>query len=78
MPPSQPFLPLSDSGALYDSDESGAEDDEDNDDAFLSDTQITEHSDPNSYRYGPASPVGGPKEVYIVFTLSEDELLPCV
>lgn len=49
-PPSQPFLPLSDSNALYDSDESGAEDDEDDDDAFLSDTQITEHSDPNSYR----------------------------
>lgn len=49
-PPSQPFLPLSDSNALCDSDESGAEDDEDDDDAFLSDTQITEHSDPNSYR----------------------------
>lgn len=48
--PSQPFLPLSDSNALCDSDESGAEDDEDDDDAFLSDTQITEHSDPNSYR----------------------------
>ncbi|XP_029901913.1 dmX-like protein 2 isoform X4 [Myripristis murdjan] len=47
----KPFLPLSDSGALYDSDESGAEDDEDNDDAFLSDTQITEHSDPNSYSW---------------------------
>lgn len=47
----QPFLPLSDSGALYDSDESGAEDDDDDDDdAFLSDTQMTEHSDPNSYR----------------------------
>lgn len=49
-PTSQPFLPLSDSNALCDSDESGAEDDEDDDDAFLSDTQITEHSDPNSYR----------------------------
>lgn len=49
-PSSQPFLPLSDSNALYDSDESGAEDDEDDDDAFLSDTQMTEHSDPNSYR----------------------------
>lgn len=48
--PSQPFLPLSDSNALCDSDESGAEDDEDDDDAFLSDTQMTEHSDPNSYR----------------------------
>lgn len=47
----QPFLPLSDSGALYDSDESGASDNEDDDDAFLSDTQMTEHSDPNSYRW---------------------------
>uniref|UniRef100_A0A3Q2ZV78 Dmx-like 2 n=1 Tax=Kryptolebias marmoratus TaxID=37003 RepID=A0A3Q2ZV78_KRYMA len=46
----KPFLPLSDSNALCDSDESGAEDDED-DDAFLSDTQITEHSDPNSYSW---------------------------
>lgn len=47
----KPFLPLSDSNALCDSDESGAEDDEDDDDAFLSDTQITEHSDPNSYSW---------------------------
>ncbi|XP_070692350.1 dmX-like protein 2 isoform X2 [Pempheris klunzingeri] len=47
----KPFLPLSESNALYDSDESGAEDDEDDDDAFLSDTQITEHSDPNSYSW---------------------------
>ncbi|XP_072237003.1 dmX-like protein 2 isoform X3 [Leuresthes tenuis] len=47
----KPFLPLSDSNALYDSDESGAEDDEDDDDAFLSDTQITEHSEPNSYSW---------------------------
>ncbi|XP_023669731.2 dmX-like protein 2 isoform X1 [Paramormyrops kingsleyae] len=46
----KPFLPLSDSGALYDSDESVASDDED-DDAFLSDTQMTEHSDPNSYSW---------------------------
>lgn len=46
----QPFLPLSDSNALCDSDESGAEDDDDDDDAFLSDTQMTEHLDPNSYR----------------------------
>lgn len=50
VPPSQPFLPLSDSNALCDSDESGAEDDDDDDDAFLSDTQMTEHLDPNSYR----------------------------
>uniref|UniRef100_A0A8K9XMC7 Dmx-like 2 n=1 Tax=Oncorhynchus mykiss TaxID=8022 RepID=A0A8K9XMC7_ONCMY len=48
----KPFLPLSDSGALYDSDESGEEDDDDDDDdAFLSDTQMTEHSDPNSYSW---------------------------
>ncbi|XP_075934196.1 dmX-like protein 2 isoform X11 [Anarhichas minor] len=47
----KPFLPLSDSNALCDSDESGTEDDEDDDDAFLSDTQITEHSDPNSYSW---------------------------
>ncbi|XP_051512650.1 dmX-like protein 2 isoform X3 [Myxocyprinus asiaticus] len=47
----KPFLPLSDSGALYDSDESGASDNEDDDDAFLSDTQMTEHSDPNSYSW---------------------------
>ncbi len=47
----QPFLPLSDSGALCDSDESGGSDDEDDDDAFLSDTQMTEHSEPNSYRW---------------------------
>ncbi|XP_035538260.1 dmX-like protein 2 isoform X3 [Morone saxatilis] len=47
----KPFLPLSDSNALCDSDESGAEDDEDDDDAFLSDTQMTEHSDPNSYSW---------------------------
>lgn len=46
----QPFLPLSDSGALCDSDESGGSDNEDDDDAFLSDTQMTEHSEPNSYR----------------------------
>ncbi|KAG5848989.1 hypothetical protein ANANG_G00105310 [Anguilla anguilla] len=47
----KPFLPLSDSGALYDSDESGPSDDEDDDDAFFSDTQVTEHSDPNSYSW---------------------------
>ncbi|XP_035251721.1 dmX-like protein 2 isoform X3 [Anguilla anguilla] len=47
----KPFLPLSDSGALYDSDESGASEDEEDEDAFLSDTQITEHSDPNSYSW---------------------------
>ncbi|KAM6950270.1 dmX-like protein 2 isoform 3-T3 [Lycodopsis pacificus] len=48
----KPFLPLSDSNALCDSDESATEDDEDDDDdAFLSDTQITEHSDPNSYSW---------------------------
>lgn len=45
----QPFLPLSDSGVIYDSDESVHSDDEE-DDAFFSDTQIQEHQDPNSYR----------------------------
>uniref|UniRef100_A0A8C9RST4 Dmx-like 2 n=1 Tax=Scleropages formosus TaxID=113540 RepID=A0A8C9RST4_SCLFO len=47
----KPFLPPSDSGALYDSDESVASDDEDDEDAFLSNTQMTEHSDPNSYSW---------------------------
>ncbi|XP_052438398.1 dmX-like protein 2 isoform X2 [Carassius gibelio] len=47
----KPFLPLSDSGAMYDSDESGGSDNEDDDDAFLSDTQMTEHSEPNSYSW---------------------------
>ncbi|KAL2088919.1 hypothetical protein ACEWY4_015818 [Coilia grayii] len=47
----KPFLPPSDSGALYDSDESGASDNDDDDDAFLSDTQMTEHSDPTSYSW---------------------------
>ncbi|XP_026865664.2 dmX-like protein 2 isoform X1 [Electrophorus electricus] len=46
----KPFLPISNSGALYDSDESGASDDED-EDAFLSNTQMTEHSNPNSYSW---------------------------
>uniref|UniRef100_A0A8C9A390 Dmx like 2 n=1 Tax=Prolemur simus TaxID=1328070 RepID=A0A8C9A390_PROSS len=44
----KPFLPLSDSGVIYDSDESIHSDDEE-DDAFFSDTQIQEHQDPNSY-----------------------------
>ncbi|XP_048375702.1 dmX-like protein 2 [Sphaerodactylus townsendi] len=46
----KPFLPLSDSGVIYDSDESIHSEDED-DDAFLSDTQILEHKDPNSYSW---------------------------
>uniref|UniRef100_A0A8C2UDG5 Dmx like 2 n=1 Tax=Coturnix japonica TaxID=93934 RepID=A0A8C2UDG5_COTJA len=45
----QPFLPLSDSGVIYDSDES-IHSDEEEDDAFLSDVQIQEHKDANSYR----------------------------
>ncbi|KAM6201363.1 dmX-like protein 2 isoform 5-T5 [Rhynchocyon petersi] len=45
----KPFLPLSDSGVIYDSDES-LHSDEEEDDAFFSDTQIQEHQDPNSYR----------------------------
>ncbi|XP_054858297.1 dmX-like protein 2 [Eublepharis macularius] len=46
----KPFLPLSDSGVIYDSDESIHSEDED-DDAFLSDTQILEHKDANSYSW---------------------------
>ncbi|KAM9064953.1 dmX-like protein 2 isoform X1 [Sarcophilus harrisii] len=46
----KPFLPLSDSGLIYDSDESIHSEDED-DDAFFSDTQIQEHRDPNSYSW---------------------------
>uniref|UniRef100_A0A8C0C097 Dmx like 2 n=1 Tax=Buteo japonicus TaxID=224669 RepID=A0A8C0C097_9AVES len=45
----KPFLPLSDSGVIYDSDES-IHSDEEEDDAFLSDVQIQEHKDANSYR----------------------------
>nr|XP_014347443.1 PREDICTED: dmX-like protein 2 isoform X3 [Latimeria chalumnae] len=48
----KPFLPLSDSGVMYDSDESlPSDDDDDEDDAFLSDTEILEHSDFNSYSW---------------------------
>ncbi|XP_056428268.1 dmX-like protein 2 isoform X1 [Hyla sarda] len=48
----KPFLPLSDSGVIYDSDESiPSEDDEDDDDAFLSDTQIQEHINSSSYSW---------------------------
>ncbi|XP_062944784.1 dmX-like protein 2 isoform X8 [Cynocephalus volans] len=46
----KPFLPLSDSGVIYDSDESIHSEDDD-DDAFFSDTQIQEHQDPNSYSW---------------------------
>uniref|UniRef100_A0A8C6F7H9 Dmx like 2 n=1 Tax=Monodon monoceros TaxID=40151 RepID=A0A8C6F7H9_MONMO len=46
----KPFLPLSDSGVIYDSDES-IHSDEEGDDAFFSDTQIQEHQDPNSYSW---------------------------
>uniref|UniRef100_A0A8C5KRS5 Dmx-like 2 n=1 Tax=Jaculus jaculus TaxID=51337 RepID=A0A8C5KRS5_JACJA len=46
----KPFLPLSDSGVIYDSDESVHSDDEE-DDGFFSDTQIQEHQDPNSYSW---------------------------
>uniref|UniRef100_A0A672TYN9 Dmx like 2 n=1 Tax=Strigops habroptila TaxID=2489341 RepID=A0A672TYN9_STRHB len=48
----KPFLPLSDSGVIYDSDESfHSDEEEDDDDAFLSDTQIQEHKDANSYSW---------------------------
>ncbi|XP_062357744.1 dmX-like protein 2 isoform X6 [Cinclus cinclus] len=46
----KPFLPLSDSGVIYDSDES-IHSDEEEDDAFLSDVQIQEHTDANSYSW---------------------------
>ncbi|XP_064151285.1 dmX-like protein 2 isoform X10 [Loxodonta africana] len=46
----KPFLPLSESGVIYDSDES-IHSDEEEDDAFFSDTQIQEHQDPNSYSW---------------------------
>ncbi|XP_073159982.1 dmX-like protein 2 isoform X6 [Lepidochelys kempii] len=47
----KPFLPLSDSGVIYDSDESIHSDEEDDDGAFLSDTQIQEHKNANSYSW---------------------------
>ncbi|XP_029431337.1 dmX-like protein 2 isoform X2 [Rhinatrema bivittatum] len=46
----KPFLPVSDSGLIYDSDESIPSDEEE-DDAFLSDTQIQEHKNSNSYSW---------------------------
>ncbi|XP_021393136.2 dmX-like protein 2 isoform X1 [Lonchura striata] len=46
----KPFLPLSDSGVIYDSDES-IHSDEEEEDAFLSDVQIQEHTDANSYSW---------------------------
>ncbi|XP_063170605.1 dmX-like protein 2 isoform X2 [Candoia aspera] len=46
----KPFLPFSDSGVMYDSDESIHSEDED-EDAFLSDTQMLEHRDGNSYSW---------------------------
>ncbi|XP_062998573.1 dmX-like protein 2 isoform X2 [Elgaria multicarinata webbii] len=46
----KPFLPFSDSGVIYDSDESIHSEDED-EDAFLSDLQILEHKDANSYSW---------------------------
>ncbi|ETE63888.1 DmX-like protein 2, partial [Ophiophagus hannah] len=48
--PPPPFLPFSDSGVMYDSDESIHSEDED-EDAFLSDMQIQEHKDANSYSW---------------------------
>ncbi|XP_044135572.1 LOW QUALITY PROTEIN: dmX-like protein 2 [Bufo gargarizans] len=48
----KPFLPLSDSGVIYDSDESiPSDEDEDDEDAFLSDTQIQEHINSSSYSW---------------------------
>uniref|UniRef100_A0A8C5PKG4 Dmx like 2 n=1 Tax=Leptobrachium leishanense TaxID=445787 RepID=A0A8C5PKG4_9ANUR len=47
----KPFLPLSDSGLIYDSDESVPSDDDEDEDAFLSDTQIQEHTNSSSYSW---------------------------
>ncbi|XP_053318196.1 dmX-like protein 2 [Spea bombifrons] len=47
----KPFLPLSDSGFIYDSDESVPSDDDEDDDAFLSDIQIQEHTNSSSYSW---------------------------
>nr|KAF6391784.1 Dmx like 2 [Pipistrellus kuhlii] len=49
----KPFLPLSDSGVIYDSDESihSEEEEEDDGDEFFSGTRIQEHQDPNSYSW---------------------------
>ncbi|XP_072134293.1 dmX-like protein 2 isoform X2 [Mobula birostris] len=49
----KPFMPPSESGFVYDSDESipSDDDDDDDDDAFISDIQLQEHSDPNSYSW---------------------------
>ncbi|XP_034288574.1 dmX-like protein 2 isoform X1 [Pantherophis guttatus] len=46
----KPFLPFSESGVMYDSDESIHSEDED-EDAFLSDMQIQEHKDASSYSW---------------------------
>ncbi|XP_019389138.1 PREDICTED: dmX-like protein 2 isoform X4 [Crocodylus porosus] len=46
----KPFLPLSDSGFIYDSDESVHSEEED-EDAFLSDAQIQEHKDADAYSW---------------------------
>ncbi|XP_026532924.1 dmX-like protein 2 [Notechis scutatus] len=46
----KPFLPFSDSGVMYDSDESIHSEDED-EDAFFSDAQFQEHKDANSYSW---------------------------
>ncbi|RXM33272.1 DmX-like protein 1, partial [Acipenser ruthenus] len=49
----KPFLPPSESRVEYDSEESQGSDDEDDDeeeDVYVSETQLQEHSNPNSYR----------------------------
>ncbi|XP_069766655.1 dmX-like protein 2 [Narcine bancroftii] len=48
---SKPFLPPSESGFMYDSDESISSDDGNEDGTFISDVQLQEHSDPNSYSW---------------------------
>uniref|UniRef100_A0A6I8PMC7 Dmx like 2 n=1 Tax=Ornithorhynchus anatinus TaxID=9258 RepID=A0A6I8PMC7_ORNAN len=51
----KPFLPLSDSSFVYDSDESvpsdEGEDEDEEEEAFLSEPRIQEHKDPNSYSW---------------------------
>ncbi|KAM4809558.1 dmX-like protein 1 [Rhinophrynus dorsalis] len=47
----KPFLPFSQNRLEYDSDESLASEDEEEDDASLSDVQIQEHSNANSYSW---------------------------
>lgn len=68
----QPFLPLSDSGVIYDSDESFHSDEEEEEDAFLSDTQIQEHKDANSYRLAEITTISEQLQAYLCFQIKEN------